>query len=91
MPPKEKLEIVHSASVADRGGRKGGLGGISPAESVFGEIGSDFFVNTPPIGKCFCWFAFCEGSPAFLPFKSECFVFVPPQRDSQKKTFSEPV
>ena len=26
---KEKLEIVHSASVADRGGLKGGVGGNS--------------------------------------------------------------
>jgi len=85
------LAVCHSASVADRGGRKGGLGGIPPVESVFGKIGSDFFVNTPPIGKCFCWLALCEGSPALLPFKSECFVFVPQWRDGQKKTFSEPV
>jgi len=42
------LAVCHSASVADRGGRKRGLGGIPPAESVFGEIGSDIFINTPP-------------------------------------------
>ncbi len=32
---------------------------------------------SPSIGKCFCWLALCEGEPTILPFKSECFVFVP--------------
>jgi len=48
---KEKLEIVHSASVADRGGRKGGLGGIPPALHILGEISSNFFERTPSYAK----------------------------------------
>jgi len=43
----EKLEIVLSASAFWRGGRKGGSGGIPPAEPV-NKIGSDFFKYTPP-------------------------------------------
>jgi len=43
-----KLEIVLSASAFWRGGRKGGSGGIPPAEPV-NETGSDFFKYTPPI------------------------------------------
>jgi len=45
-PKKEKLEIVLFASASRRGGRKGGLGGIPPAEPV-NEIGSDIFKYTP--------------------------------------------
>src|SRR3989344_8308124 len=67
------LAVCHSASVSDRGGRKGGLGGIPPAESVLGEIGSNFFVNTPPVGKCFCWLPLFAGAPAPFPLTSERF------------------
>jgi len=42
----EKLEIVLFVSAFGRGGRKGGSGGIPPAEPV-NEIGSDFFKYTP--------------------------------------------
>jgi len=47
----EKLEIVLFASASRRGGRKGGLGGIPPAEPV-NEISSDIFKYTQPVGKC---------------------------------------
>ena len=67
---KEKLEIVQSERVAsppeaDRcDGRKGGLGGIPPALQILGEICSNFFERTPPVGKSKVWLALCEGSPA---------------------------
>jgi hypothetical protein len=48
---KEKLEIVLFASASRRGGRKGGLGGIPPAEQVARKISSDFFKYTPPKSK----------------------------------------
>jgi len=48
---KEKLEIVQSERVASAGGRKGGLGGIPPALQILGEICSNFFKRTPPVGK----------------------------------------
>ena len=48
----EKLEIVLFASAFWRGGRKGGLGGIPPAEPV-NEIGSDIFKYTPQRKICF--------------------------------------
>jgi len=51
---KEKLEIVLSASASRRGGRKGGSGGISPAEPIARKISSNFFKYTPP------FFIFCE-------------------------------
>ncbi|OGF23275.1 hypothetical protein A2Y83_00125 [Candidatus Falkowbacteria bacterium RBG_13_39_14] len=44
---KEKLEIVLFASASRRGGRKGGLGGIPPAEPIARKISSDFFKYTP--------------------------------------------
>jgi len=47
---REKLEIVFSASAFWRGGRKGGSGGIPPAEPV-NKIGSDFFKYAPPTKK----------------------------------------
>ncbi|OGE26325.1 hypothetical protein A3C26_02880 [Candidatus Daviesbacteria bacterium RIFCSPHIGHO2_02_FULL_39_12] len=43
---KEKLEIVQSERVASAGGRKGGLGGIPPAEPS--QFRSDIFKQTPP-------------------------------------------
>jgi len=74
---KEKLEIVQSERVASAGGRKGGLGGIPPALQILGEISSNFFERTPPVGKCLCWLALCEDSPADFRRKIEFFVFVP--------------
>jgi hypothetical protein len=44
---KEKLEIVLSASASRRGGRKGGVGGIPPAEPS--QFRSDILKQTPPI------------------------------------------
>jgi len=73
---REKLEIVLFTSAFWRGGRKGGSGGIPPAEPV-NKIGSDFFKYTPPVGKSCCWFALYEGSPADGSCKIEFFVFVP--------------
>jgi len=58
----EKLEIVLFASASRRGGRKGGLGGIPPAEPV-NEISSDIFKYTPPVGKRSVWLARYAGSP----------------------------
>jgi len=52
---KEKLEIVQSERVASVGGREGVLGGIPPALQILGEICSNFFERTPPVGKCLCW------------------------------------
>jgi hypothetical protein len=50
----EKLEIVLSASVFWRGGRKGGsVFALPPAEPI-NKIGSDFFKYTPPIRKRGC-------------------------------------
>jgi hypothetical protein len=43
---KEKLEIVLSASASRRGGRKGGVGGIPPAEPS--QFRSDILKQTPP-------------------------------------------
>ena len=59
------------------GGRKGGLGGIPPALQILGEICSNFFERTPPVGKCLCWLALCEGSPADFKRKLEFFIFAP--------------
>ncbi|GIW63522.1 MAG: hypothetical protein KatS3mg091_324 [Patescibacteria group bacterium] len=69
------LAVCLFASASGRGGRKGGSGGIPPAEPV-NEIGSDFFKYTPPVGKSPCWLALCEGSPADFRRKIEFFVFV---------------
>ncbi len=44
---KEKLEIVQSERVASTGGRKGGVGGIPPAEPS--QFRSDIFKQTPPV------------------------------------------
>ena len=77
------LAVFQSERVASAGGRKGGLGGIPPAEPV-NEISSDIFKYTPPIGKCFRWLALpaspaggCEGSPADFKRKLEFFIFAP--------------
>jgi len=70
------LVVCLFASASRRGGRKGGLGGIPPAEPV-NEIGSDIFKYTPPIGKRSVWLARCEGSPADFKRKIEFFIFVP--------------
>jgi len=48
---KEKLEIVLFASAFGRGGRKGGLGGIPPAEPIVRNFGSDIFKQTPHINS----------------------------------------
>jgi hypothetical protein len=70
--------VVASPAKRDRcGGRKGGLGGIPPALQILGEISSNFFESTPPIRKCLCWLALCEGSPADFKRKLEFFIFAP--------------
>jgi hypothetical protein len=61
---KEKLEIVLSASASRRGGRKGGVGGIPPAEPS--QFRSDILKQTPPVRKCVHWLARYAGSPAVL-------------------------
>ena len=69
------LAVFQSERVASAGGRKGGLGGIPPALQILGEISSNFFKSTPPVGKCLCWLALCEGSPADFKRKLEFFIF----------------
>jgi len=59
------LAVFQSERVASAGGREGG------------EICSNFFERTPPIGKCLCWLALCEGSPADFKRKLEFFIFAP--------------
>ena len=71
------LAVFQSERVASAGGRKGDLGGIPPALQILGEISSNFFERTPPVGKCLCWLALCEGSPADFKRKLEFFIFVP--------------
>ena len=60
-----------------RAGGRGGLGGIPPALQILGEISSNFFESTPPVRKCLCWLALCEGSPADFKRKLEFFIFAP--------------
>ena len=71
------LAVFQSERVASAGGRKGGLGGIPPALQILGEISSNFFESTPPVRKCLCWLALCEGSPADFKRKLEFFIFAP--------------
>jgi len=71
------LAVFQSERVASAGGRKGGLGGIPPALQILGEICSNFFESTPPVRKCLCWLALCEGSPADFKRKLEFFIFAP--------------
>jgi len=68
------LAVFQSERVASAGGRKGGFGGIPPALQILGEISSNFFERTPPVGKCLCWLALCEGSPADFKRKLEFFI-----------------
>ena|SRR3989338_8028408 len=81
------LAVFQSERVASAGGRKGGLGGIPPALQILGEISSNFFERTPPVGKCLCWLALCEGSPADFKRKLEFFIFAPLLRGWPKAGF----
>jgi len=54
---------------------------------VLGEIRSNFFERTPPVGKCLCWLALCEGSPADFKSKLEFFIFAPLLRGWPKAGF----
>jgi len=81
------LAVFQSERVASAGGRKGGLGGIPPALQILGEICSNFFEHTPPVRKCLCWLALCEGSPADFKRKLEFFIFAPLLRGWPKVGF----
>jgi len=82
------LAVFQSERVASAGGRKGGLGGgIPPALQILGEICSNFFERTPPIGKCLCWLALYEDSPADFKRKLEFFIFAPLLRGWPKAGF----
>ena len=81
------LAVFQSERVASAGGRKGGLGGIPPALQILGEICSNFFERTPPVGKYLCWLALCEGSPADFKRKLEFFIFAPLLRGWPKADF----
>jgi len=84
--PKMKFETIFfqvlwqffnpKGSLPQAGGR-GVLGGIPPALQILGEICSNFFERTPPVGKCLCWLALCEGSPADFKGELEFFIFAP--------------
>ena len=54
---------------------------------VLGEIRSNFFERTPPVRKCLCWLALCEGSPADFKRKLEFFIFAPLLRGWPKAGF----
>ena len=71
----DSLAVFQSERVASAGGRKEGVGGIPPALQILGEICSNFFERTPPVGKCLCWLALCEGAPADFKRKLEFFIF----------------
>jgi len=81
---------LRTASVgqAKRGGRKGGLGGIPPAEPIVRNFGSDIFKQTPPVGKRRVWLARYAGSPADFRFKIKFFAFIP-QSGMPEAGFSE--
>src|SRR3989339_2165807 len=71
-----------------RAGGRGVEGGIPPALQILGEICSNFFERTPPVGKCLCWLALCEGSPAAFKRQFEFFIFVPLLRGWPEAGFS---
>ena len=72
------LAVFQSERVASAGGRKGGsVFALPPALQILGEICSNFFERTPPVGKCLCWLALCEGSPADFKGELEFFIFAP--------------
>ena len=70
-----------------RAGGRGGSGGVPPALQILGEISSNFFERTPPVGKSLCWLALCEGSPADFKRKLEFFIFAPLLRGWPKAGF----
>ena len=72
----KNLKSSNPERVASAGGRKGGLGGIPPALQILGEISSNFFESTPPVGKRSVWLARYAGSPADFEAEIEFFVFV---------------
>ncbi len=84
--PKMKFEPIFfqvlwqffnpKGSLLRAGGRED-LGRIPPALQILGEISSIFFERTPPVRKCLCWLALCEGSPADFKRKFEFFIFAP--------------
>jgi hypothetical protein len=58
---------VRKGRFSARGGqvREGGLEVIPPALQILGEISSNFFERTPPVGKCEILLHY---SPAFTPW-----------------------
>ena len=70
------LAVFQSERVASAGRRKGGFGGIPPAEPRR-NFGSDIFKQTPPVSKRRVWLARYAGSPADFRFKIKFFAFVP--------------
>ena len=85
--PKMKFEPIFfqvlwqffnpKGSLLRAGGRGVWGGGIPPALQILGEISSNFFKRTPPVRRCLCWLALCEGSPADFKRKLEFFIFAP--------------
>ena len=54
---------------------------------IFVKKCSNFVQKTPPVGKCLCWLALCEGSPADFKRKLEFFIFAPLLRGWPKAGF----
>ena len=54
---------------------------------ILSEVHSNFVQYTPPVGKCLCWLALCEGSPADFKRKLEFFIFAPLLRGWPKAGF----
>jgi len=94
--PKMKFEPIffqvlwqffNPKGLLPRAGGRGFGGGIPPALQILGEICSNFFERTPPVGKCLCWLALCEGSPADFKRKLEFIIFAPLLRGWPKAGF----
>jgi len=84
--PKMKFETIFFQVLWQFFNPKGSLlraGG----RGVWGEICSNFFQRTPPVGKCLCWLALYEGSPADFKRKLEFFIFAPLLRGWPKAGF----
>jgi len=51
------------------------VAGLASLVGVLLKECSNFVQKTPPIRKCLCWLALCEGSPADFKRKLEFFIF----------------
>jgi len=54
---------------------------------IFFEKSSNFVQKTPPVRKCLCRLALCEGSPADFKRKLEFFIFAPKGPGQRRASF----